>query len=158
MLCHIGCKNQANNSFSKQNKFFSWKLFKKVILFLRKNSEYFSSMKSFLNGIIIWFNSSRGHHIRMKLISKAIMTYIMAKRSNHHTETIKFIQINNTFKIAFLKKILCREHDINPMQIIMIKNFGIISSLNFSKESGQFIGINLINKPHLIKRILSKYG
>lgn len=145
MLCHISSKNQTDNSFSEKNKFLSRKFLKKVKFFLRKDPKYFSSMKSFLNWVIISFNSSGGHHIGMKWISKAIMTYVMAKRCHHHAEAIKFIQINYTFKIAFLKKILCGEHDVNPMQIIMIVNFWVVSSLNFPKEGGQFIRIDLID-------------
>ena len=158
MLCHISSKNQTYNSFSEKNKFFSRKFLKEVKFLLRKDPKYFSSMKSFLNCIIICFNSSRGHHIGMKWISKAIMTYVMTERSHHHTEAIKFIQTNNTFKIALLKKILCGEHNITSMQIIMIINFGIIPSSNFPKKGGQFIRIDLINEPHLIKCILGKYG
>jgi len=144
MFCHVSSKNQTYNSFPEKNKFFSWNFVKKVEFLLREDPEYFSSMKSFLNCIIICFNGSRRHHIGMKWISKAIMTYVMAHSSHHHAKAIKFIQIDNGFKMTFLKKILRCKHDINTMQIIMIIYFRIIPSLNFLKEFRKFIWIDLI--------------
>ena len=72
-------------------------------------------------------------------VVKAIVTQVMTNRSNYHTQSIKFVQIQTFLKVSRRQKKIGKLHNIRSVEIIMVLNILFVSALYLCQETGELV-------------------